>query len=1145
MKKPSNTLYARLLLLLFFFIILIAPFTPLLDFPLILNDFEIPTVTADFETWSENFNDGDADNRWDQMWSHGHFDYDPAKTGGRSGLCMYVLNGQPDPGGDHGKTGATINITLDSASHNEFDLTWYMWINELEQELHGTHSQKFFAVETWRDGERRDSIYFYFNTTYNGGEEGTIRVASTYQFGVTYPLEPLPQLEWTKFNLVYTRNETGTEDLDGANWKLYVNDVLFTEADTSYTTNFSSLFIGVGQTLGDMKMYNLRFDDFYAEFWYNPYLNTQPEQPTSLETEGRTNPIMLTVDEALNFTAINHDDDGAGYENATSWEIKIGTSWWGEDVWNSTKQSFTTPVPDGVRSENMTYSGLSLDNGTIYYWRVRFYDLYDVASPWSEEYAIFYIMTVPYGDYPKNVDIIGMNLEGNASSLRPYCNVGTYYNFTGIYWYVNDTAMFRMVTPFQNLELSFDWDSNVISIINGSQSLTLGTFTNLTLGDAIFVSYNFTFTPLVINALAVDCWMFCNDTLGRYDGWEEIRSNYFDIFGGAQFGYPYLENVVITNMEGCGNWVFAQERNYVFQAEYGHTAGASYLDQVGLRFSDGINTITVYYNNTLRDAGNLTQWSLVVNPIFDEDYLPVNLRETLSEASILGSVLTVNFSIFFTGEIFDELDVNISMYVTDIYDNTVDWNVSAIEYFNIYNRGGQTTLLTENSAGRIVGGDGLELYAYNNSYASSNITYRKLQSTHLYVRIQGNKVQFDEFEGDPRNFTFGMYYCPKGEEFIKGWKVVLTPTDKGTFMAEQILGKDAYYITWNVTWYDRNPVTSDWREIKMDYVVSFPVWNGTTNLYTAFWIDLWFNNLNSSSILGGRVNAEYFGVREEPGFFSLAWEAYLGNATQSMFFRDLHDTDGDIISARRITLMKYFVEIEQGVNPNRNYVTILRDYDILDFTRAQGDMTGVSTPIVVSTKMPELGSFGFLMALGNVFRAMGNAIINALVWAGLRVWPLLVGFLDMMFSFAGWENGFSVIVGWISSFVTFMISSMTYLGTMLLTIFTLMGTWVLFGITQFTLIGAGLMDIWSNINYIYTEANAGWYDLTELVAPLLPLLPLGFFLWMCNSRDMEHLMEKMKLVWGLVNTVVMFFVQIAQSVFNYITGLIETVPEVQ
>ena len=67
------------------------------------------------------------------------------------------------------------------------------------------------------------------------------------------------------------------------------------------------------------------------------------------------------------------------------YEIEVNTSsdFTGTVMWDSGKTAMTTTT-SGQRSPTLTYAGSTLIQGTTYYWRIRFWDMNDNVSIWSD-----------------------------------------------------------------------------------------------------------------------------------------------------------------------------------------------------------------------------------------------------------------------------------------------------------------------------------------------------------------------------------------------------------------------------------------------------------------------------------------------------------------------------------------------------------------------------------------------------------------------------------------------------------------------------------------------------------------------------------------------------------------------------------------
>ena len=121
--------------------------------------------------------------------------------------------------------------------------------------------------------------------------------------------------------------------------------------------------------------------------------NTVPNAPSSLLTEGQTNPSRVT-DSTPEFSAIFSDTDTS--DTGDNYQIQVNTAsdFTGTSMWDSTKTALSPVVTNGSRSQDISYAGSTLSEGTTYYWRMKFWDNVDAESDWSST-ANFTMNTTP------------------------------------------------------------------------------------------------------------------------------------------------------------------------------------------------------------------------------------------------------------------------------------------------------------------------------------------------------------------------------------------------------------------------------------------------------------------------------------------------------------------------------------------------------------------------------------------------------------------------------------------------------------------------------------------------------------------------------------------------------------------------------
>lgn len=117
--------------------------------------------------------------------------------------------------------------------------------------------------------------------------------------------------------------------------------------------------------------------------------NLPPTAPTSLLTQGQTNPTGVTSTSPY-FSAIYNDPNGG--DSANKYHLQVSTSSAFSSVyWDSATSTMATTTV-GNRSPNITYVGSALAASTTYYWRILFVDVGGSAGVWSTSTATFSLL---------------------------------------------------------------------------------------------------------------------------------------------------------------------------------------------------------------------------------------------------------------------------------------------------------------------------------------------------------------------------------------------------------------------------------------------------------------------------------------------------------------------------------------------------------------------------------------------------------------------------------------------------------------------------------------------------------------------------------------------------------------------------------
>jgi len=160
-----------------------------------------------------------------------------------------------------------------------------------------------------------------------------------------------------------------------------------------------------GDTLSTETIYYWRIKFWDSNDNESPWASTAnftiTEVPTaySLYTCGLTNPTY--IDTSLTFSAVYTDPDG---DNSSNYEIEVNTAsnFTGSVMWNTDKTE--TTITSGSRSSEFAYAGTTLTHdSTVYYVRMRFWDIDDNASDW---------VTGQFTDVIQNFQFEGLQIDG-------------------------------------------------------------------------------------------------------------------------------------------------------------------------------------------------------------------------------------------------------------------------------------------------------------------------------------------------------------------------------------------------------------------------------------------------------------------------------------------------------------------------------------------------------------------------------------------------------------------------------------------------------------------------------------------------------------------------------------------------------------
>jgi hypothetical protein len=613
--------------------------------------------------------------------------------------------------------------------------------------------------------------------------------------------------------------------------------------------------------------------------------------------------------------------------------------------------------------------------------------------------------------------------------------------------------------------------------------------------------------------------------------------NPFPIFGDAYIDYF-----------DCGDWVIAEKRNYMVYANMTLPDG-SVLDQLAFNFTDASNhNMGFTFNNA---TGTVS--------VFGSTGLNETYVEFLASTSTLLSYqwhtqqIEIKIPFWVKRYAVDTFDLDFGMFVNDTSGLETGWFVLYNEYFNLYSRGGLEKLTTSGTvAGRYEGGEYFCIYAGNDSYAYSEQYWINLVHTKMLVTydLSGMATVPDTYYSG-LNLYFGMQYYD-GESWsqsttwgpyvrIRLLKREDTASDKIAYWDLEFGQGTQYVHKYLKSFYDKND-----NEVQ-------------------FWVDLWFNKANDSSIFGMRIGSYFYAMNNGDfwklftgGTWGIAWK---NESSASAFMQLMKSDNTERITSHEIEMIKLWAKVEVAGASGENYTIGIESIRVWDLT-FNSEMTGIQTPTFEEPRTPNIplgGIYGilasFLMGLLNVLAPAFMFIWSSLVWIFDMALQAITGQPNLFSGFLQFiGTSVSIIASWIVMFAQYAASMILVITNAIVWFFTNIFAMV-WGIFNFVIINP-VMNIFTVIAAIfgmsvawlvggtYVDGFGTVWDFSFLhglqfaglsggLAIIAIVFVCGFFfqLSLCLvTMSIDPIMQPVQLFWGFV----MFMIQIFNVVFNAI-----------
>jgi len=619
-------------------------------------------------------------------------------------------------------------------------------------------------------------------------------------------------------------------------------------------------------------------------------------------------------------------------------------------------------------------------------------------------------------------------------------------------------------------------------------------------------------------------------------------SDYWNKFQLLDIGYPpeapyLIENTTeIHNADGtnitCGSWLFKGEA-YNITAQFNNTERCYY------NFTDGIHEIRLNYNNL---TGNRLMW------VSGEEEFVIGLIG--NQWNKVGTITTLSWIIILNKNVNDYLNTEFFWYAEDSYGNYTLGDTDMI--VNIYNLGNIVSYdIGAGNAGRVQGGSALEVWAEDSTggfaYAEASTIYRKLQHVHFLVSIDVEDNDCWDIHEQTGRISMGIRFLDQNHNWIDGWYLEMVVVN-GAVDEEGLLPIGKAWDVWSISWYARNG--SGIVELRdTDILSSYPECGDDVSASksdTRFWVDFWFDKLNSSTVVAARINSYYYGLEEKGNMLWSNWSPIILNETLAMFYENLYDSTGNVLQCSQIELMEFWVQVfKVGAGAGESCDThrwSLRNYQNMNFKTADDRMVGVDEPTLIETKTVDMPQGGFMTPIVKAIQS-----ISEWVWAGAFGFiNVLWGAMDTFFERLGLGSGvWSRIVEFFLQIPAIMLLLMNQLKFMLLymseTITNMFSLIILIISRVFWLVGKLIWTFtqfwsqwvslftggWTNVSNIWVE-----YEVETIIeVVLVAVLPFWELIRIAEAKDsLKQLRDDVSFFYDLMMG---FF-----KIFNVFVGII-------
>lgn len=606
-------------------------------------------------------------------------------------------------------------------------------------------------------------------------------------------------------------------------------------------------------------------------------------------------------------------------------------------------------------------------------------------------------------------------------------------------------------------------------------------------------------------------------------------------------------NFAIDNLEGCGDWVFVNERYYYFNVTVEDVNTWQNITLVEMNFTTPtenglIENLFAYNASSGEFSVGFSSDNLTVIAI---DEQPVKLSAgPVANCSLIG--LSVYFYIMFNPVCIDVWENAVDVGTRATYSSGSDsgWNLF-VNQFYIYSHGGfsyNTTLFGYENAGRITPGGPFEIWAENGSGIEVDYWFNDLQAIQMRPEIFC-------ITGYPSFYVrYYFDFCLNGYDWIPGLYLHI--------QAQAVTYGSERYINFSMYWGYGSGVGSYFGD--HGYIYFFHTGDAAAKgatTQTQFWVDMWLGRMNGSASIGGRINAYQYPMRNNADewlrWLNTNWGPYDGLSKESTVEMPLAITyGGETISTQEIKMVRVKARLYVSAHATDAQYVELRNYMAFHLTQGARPIEPIDTPSFQETTTPVMPMGGLLGVIYSGLMYIGQFIGENIIYGGLNVWGSFVAFMDTIAAWLGFPNAFTNMITYLTTGFNWLIDSFNYLISLIAPFFTFIGSFMGKAITvivetatQWAAIAAGA---W---NFLNGGLTAGFNVFTNLgiwnfiVVGIIAYPIYLIFLW--DEEGIGAAIDNVKFLMDIASFFLGLFLGFVQLILNLIGRIIESIPVIE